>query len=428
VTKQKIYHGYWVLGCCFTFCLVVLGCSNMSFSLFIKLLQEAQGWSRTEIMAAFTILIVVNGVTSPFIGLLVDRFGARAIISLGALLVTVGLLVLSRMVHLRHLYFAYVLIGMGSTAAGPLSLSYVASNWFQRNRGRAVGVVAMGMGGAAIVFVPLIAVYLIPRFGWRGAYLVLGAINAALVVPACWFVLRTRPSDMGLHPDGIGLSEAVDGPRESTSAKRPRFEGVSLKMAVATPAFWLIGASLLFFHTHLGVLLSVFPHLMDIGFSAGIAASVLSVYGVAGTLSQFSFGWLCDKITARRASAIGLGLTVAGILILICISPRSPMPLIWTYAVVMGFGVGSWLPTMSMLTSSTFGMVSYGAIFGLLSIFQNIGGATGPLIAGSVYDSTHAFLWSFVTILILVAVAIPLVLMVKRPAEAQPGEHFPPRL
>ena len=124
-----------------------------------------------------------------------------------------------------------------------------------------------------MIFPPLIAVLVIPNLGWREAYLIMAIINLGVIVPLSLFVIRTKPSALGLYPDGIKEASKTDSiaHRSSTS------EGIPLKSAVSTAAFWLIALSLMFNHTHLGINLSVFPHLRDIGFSVDIAASTLSI-------------------------------------------------------------------------------------------------------------------------------------------------------
>ena len=187
------------------------------------------------------------------------------------------------------------------------------------------------------------------------------------------------------------------------------------RRAVRSNYFWLIAIAMILNHNHVGILQSQVPYLSDSGFSAGITAAVVSGVSLMCTLGMFFFGWLCDRISAKFASIIGLCFIALGIFIFINIGEGSPAWMIVLYAVIFGFGVGSWLPTMSMLTSYTFGLAAYGSIFGMLSFFQNLGAATGPLLAGFLYDSMNTYQWAFIIILAMVVLAIPLILMVRRP-------------
>jgi MFS family permease len=165
----------------------------------------------------------------------------------------------------------------------------------------------------------------------------------------------------------------------------------------------------------MGVAQSVAPHLDDVGFPVAIAASAISTTAIMGTLGMFFFGWLCDKMPVKFVYIIGLVLMVMGILVLINIDAGSPVWMIWLYAVAFGLGSSSWMSTMSMLTSTTFGLASYGAIFGMLSFFQNIGGSSGSLLAGYLFDTMNTYYWAFIIIMVMIVLAMPLVLAVRRP-------------
>jgi len=187
-------------------------------------------------------------------------------------------------------------------------------------------------------------------------------------------------------------------------------------MALATSAFWLICISFLLNQfSQIGLIQSQVPHLEDIGFPVVTAATALGFVGLASAVGKFGFGWLCDRIPAKYACSIGLGFMLTGIIIFINIRPASPLAIVWLYALTTGLGSGSWLPTMSMLISTNFGLVAYGTIFGAVSLFQNLGMATGPLMAGYIYDTMNTYHTAFITFLALFGVAIPAMLAVRRP-------------
>jgi MFS family permease len=410
--KPKIFYGYWILAACFLFFILGVGSTQVSFSFFVKPLQAAMGWGRTEIMAAVTIYILLMGLNAPLAGRLVDRYGARKVIPVGAAFVTAGFIFLSRMTSLVHYYIGYILIGIGSTGIGPVVLTSVVSHWFVKRRGMAIGIMSMGMGAGGIIFAPFVAVFLIPNLDWNNAYLALGLLLGGLIIPISILVIRSRPADKGLLPDGMDSSESA----ETFEKSRAPDEGLSLKMALATPAFWLLAGSVVLNHSHIGISQSVVPHLGDIGFPTAIAASAISTTSVMSTIGMFFFGWLCDKLPAKFVYIFGLLLLVSGIFVMINLEANSPVWMVWLYAVLFGFGVSSWMTTMSMLTSTTFGLASYGSIFGMVSLFQNFGGSMGPLLAGYVYDSTNSYYWSFIIIMSFIFLAMPLALLVRRPA------------
>ena len=149
--------------------------------------------------------------------------------------------------------------------------------------------------------------------------------------------------------------------------------------------------------------------IMSISTSACIAGNIL-------------FGWLCDRIPAKYANAIGQLLLALAVVILLSINEDSSLYMIWLFSLTFGTGMGNWMPTMSILTSSNFGMASYGAIFGTLNLFQNISAATSPLLAGIIHDATDSYRWAFIIILILVVLAIPLIIGLRRPPSRRHNE------
>ncbi len=411
--KGRVFYGYWLVAATFLFMLLSYGCGSFVFSLFVNPLQSAFGWGRGQVMVGFTIFFLVQGLVSPLVGRLVDRNGPRGVIALGAVTTGLGFVLASYTSSLVVFYVSYVIIGAGSAGMGIVPCSAVVSNWFKRKRGMALGVMSAGLGAGGVVMAPLVA-RLLETSDWRTAYLTMAIIIWVVSIPLALALIRTRPSDMGLHPDGDAVSS--DGARASTSTGSGG-KGLSLRQASKTAAIWLIGIS--FFvsgFSNTGALHAPVPFLEDIGFPTAIAASALGTLGLGSATGKIFFGWLCDRIPPKRACALGLALQLGGILVLLTIHADSPLALIWAYALLLGFGVGSWFPTMSMLVSRTFGLAYYGAVFGVIAFLESAGTAIGPLFAGLMFDATGTYYHAFVTFALLYAVAIPAILLVKRPA------------
>jgi len=414
--KPKLFYGYWIVVATF-FCLfIVSGCGFFAFSLFVRPLQTDLGWGRGDIMAAFTIFYLVVGVASPFIGRVVDRYGARRVISTGALIAGLGFISLSLVNSLWHFHVSYAIIGIGMTAMGQVPSSAIVSNWFKKRRGTAIGIMSSGIGAGGFVLAPIVGGYIIPSFGWRVAYLVLATLTWALVIPLALLVMKTKPADMRLHPDG----EQIPDTMVVTEALPLAAKGITLQTALTTSAFWLISTSFLTgLFSQVGVLQHQVPYLEDIGFPVALASSALGVVGLMSAIGKFVFGWLCDRIPAKYVWSIGLGFQSLSVIILINVEPASHLAIIWLYAIMIGLGAGSWLPTMSMLVSTNFGLAAYGAIFGAVTLFECTGVATGPLMAGYMYDAMGNYHWAFIILLTLNAVALPTALAVRRPKSLQ---------
>jgi MFS family permease len=410
-SRLKIFYGYWVLTACFVLNVICSGCGPISFSFFVTSLQRSLDWSRTEIMTAFTVFFICLAIGQPLAGRLVHRYGSRRVIVLGALLSAVGYFLVSQMNSLWQYYLSYSLIGFGVAASGPVITTLVVSNWFVRRRGMAIGAISMGAGTAGLLFTPVVIVYMLPNLGWSNTFLVFAAITALISIPLAAMVIRTRPADIGLLPDG-GSPSKIEG---MDSVESPAASGLPFKQSLSTGAFWLLAAAILFVSTHMGVMQNQIPHLEDLGFTAGIVASTMSIVAIVSAIGPLVFGWLSDRITVKNAGIIAVVSLVISIILLLYVDVNSSPWFVWAYAVMLGLGVGGWMTAMSLLTSSNFGLVAYGTIYGVLSAFQSIGGAIAPIFSGYFYDSTGSYHRAFITMLIIITLGIPAILGIRRP-------------
>lgn len=410
--KPRVFYGYWIVAVAFLCMFIYSGAGYYAFSLFYGPLQKAFGWDRGTISIAFTIYFVVQALASPFIGRVVDRYGTKKLIVLGSILCGLGFVWLTFMGGLYSFYGSYIVMGIGSTAMGPIPVTRVVSTWFVKRRGLAVGIMSTGIGAGALVLAPLVGAYLIPVFDWRPSYFVLAVLFWVLIIPITLFLIKEKPSDIGLYPDGAAGPE----PEIKVAASLKPSEKWTLSIALKTSAFWLIALAFFFTNgSHTATLMHQVNYLTDIGFPVTTAAIALGAVGFASAVGKFFFGWLCDKIEARYAAAICYGLQLAGIFVLFLLKPTSPVIMLWLYALLIGLGIGGWLPTMSMVTSSSFGLAAYGAIFGGITFAQSMGDAFGPLVVGQMYDAMHTYFWAFIVLMALFVIAIPAILATRRP-------------
>ena len=417
--KRGFFYGYWVLAACFLFNVIGSGCGPIGFSFFVTSLERSLNWSRAEIMTAFTLFFICTAISAPLSGRLAHRYGGRKVISAGAVIVCSGYVLLSQMDYLWQYYIGYALIGLGISATGPVITTLIVSNWFVRRRGMAVGAISMGPGAAGLIFTPTIIVYLLPNLGWSNTYLIFAAVTAIFIIPLAALVIRSEPADIGLLPDGRSAPE-ITGMNKITA---PASQGVPFKSALSTWAFWLLGFAILFVSTHMGVMQSQIPHLEDLGFAAGIVASAMSIAAMMSVFGTLIFGWLSDKIKIKTISIISVLLIITGISLLLYIEIDTPKWLIWTYTTLLGLGVGGWMTSMSLLTSSNFGLIAYGAIYGVFTAFQSAGAAVAPIFSGYFFDKTSSYDMAFITTLAIVALGIPAILAIRRPGHKVVSLH-----
>jgi len=388
------------------------GVGYYAFALFYKPLEVEFGWDRGAVSVAFTIYFIIQGLAAPFIGRMVDRYGVKKLITLGSLISGSGFLSLTFTHSLWSFYVSYVVTGFGMAAMGVVPTTHIVSNWFIKKRGFAVGIMATGIGAGALVLAPIAGSYLIPAFSWRAAYLAFGILTWVLIIPAALLVIKARPSDIGLYPDGAETPDAI----AEAAPHSQGYEGWTLSDALKSFTFWLIALAFITSDcSNTGTVIHQFNHITDLGFPVAAAATVLGGVGFCSAIGKVFFGWLCDRIKAKHAAAISFALQLASIVVLVTLKSTSSVAIIWLYAILMGLGQGGWLPTMSMLVSGYFGLASYGAIFGAVNVAHSLGVAFGPLIAGQMFDATQTYTGVFVTFVALYMIAIPSVLTVRPP-------------
>jgi len=406
------FYGYWIVFAAFLCNVVTFGCGFYAFSLFVTPLQQQLGWGRGDVMAGFTIFFLTTGLVAPQAGRLVDKYGARIVMSAGAVVAGVGFLVLFSMSALWQYYLGYAIVGLGMAGTGQIPTSAVVSNWFEKRRGAAVGLMASGVGVGGLVLAPVVGTYLLPMLGWSKSFLVLGVLCWLIIIPLALLVIRTRPEERGLRPYGY-VADSIAHVQQPLVVK----SGVTLKVAMGTATFWLIVLTYLLSHfAQVGAIQHQVPFLEDSGFALAVSAGALGAVGLFSAFAKFGFGWLCDRVQAKYALALGLVLQVVSIIVLMKISPGSPSWLAWLYAITMGLGIGSWLPAMAMLVSGYFGLKHYGVIFGAVTIPYAVGSAVGPLVAGRMYDTSGSYDSVFVLFLVLFIVSVGIILFTRHPS------------
>jgi len=362
-------------------------------------------------MIGFT-LYIITGVIGPLVGRIIQRYGASKVFMGGALITAAGFVLLSQVNTLSAFLLGWTIIGFGTAGTGMLPAAVVVTHWFTRRRGTAIGIMSAGLGLGGVVIGPLIGGYFIPAFGWRTALLIMAALNC-VIVPLALFI-KTQPSDVGLSSDGVTSAERTLADKVHPAPVR----GMTLKEASTTLTFWLIIIVFLFSNlSNTGVFQSQFTHLQDIGFPLSVAVTALGSLSFASLVGRLGFGMLSDRIQPRYACLVGMILQLVAVIILLQIKPASPAALIWLYAIIMGLGTASFLPTMSLMVSENFGLANYGTIFGAMGVAMSIGVALGPLAGGYMFDTLGSYSRIFLIYAILYGISIPAVLAIRHPGK-----------
>lgn len=357
-------------------------------SLFIDSFIADLGLSRTAVSWAYTAATVLGASALPLIGRLLDRFGPRyagvAVVTLLAL-TCVGMGYVGGLVTL---FVGFTLLrGLGPGALALVN-NHAVNLWFDRRRGMAIGVLGLGMAGATALFPPLIN-ELIDTQGWRAAFLVMGGLVAAVMIPLGALFYRAEPEHFGLAPDG------AEAPASSSPAHVDRFvEGLTLDQARRTWTFWVLtlggvctaglGTGLLFHH---------FSILATNGIGRDAAALLFVPLGVITAASNLTTGWLVDRCAPRRL--IGGLLLLFGAMMAAIPWVTSPA-LVWAYGAVFGLAQGMQGAILGSAYAYYFGRAHHGAVRGTATTIFVGGTAIGPpllALGPDLFGSYAPVLW-----------------------------------
>lgn len=367
-----------------------------SFSIFYVAILGEFGWTRASTALAFSVFTVMYGLTSPLSGALVDRFGARVVIPVGAAVMAAGLFASSTVTEPWHLYVYYgICTAVGLNLIGTIVNFTVLANWFSRRRGTATGIAASGIGVGMLLLVPALQA-IINTAGWRSAYIAVGGL-VLVVVPTVAFVFhRQRPEDMGLLPDG-----GTAGLKKTAAARPPQLRVVderwaakswNIRSALSTRRFWLLfGGYMCGTLSHQSVMVHQVAYLTDRQFDPMLGATVVGLVGIFGSVGKIFWGWLSDRIGREGAYALGMGSLVLGIFVLSTVADSSQLWAVYLYAVVFGIGYGVFAPLTSSIAADVFQGRRFGSIYGVLYVGNGAGSAIGPWVSGALFDATHSY-------------------------------------
>ncbi|MEE9202184.1 MAG: MFS transporter [Dehalococcoidia bacterium] len=377
-----------------------------SFGVFFKPISADMGWSRTTVSGAFTMASLMLAVFSPISGALADRYGPRRLVMASGVLVGTGYALLSTTQALWQFYAFFLLVGMSmGIAFAPITSTVV--RWFAENRGRALGITSVGTGLGGMVFPPL-SNYLIEIWGWRSTYLFFGILLGVLVVLS-GSLLRRSPQEMGLLPYGVKETEHA----ASVPAAQAGAEGYSLRQALATGAFWRVFFSAMaFVFSFAMVQAHLVPHATDRGLAPATAALVMAVIGASNSVGRLGLGALSDRVGRKRMMFVLL-LTVSGAMLSLIWASQA-----WAFflfAAIYGLAYGGAVVSWMGIQGDLFGLASAGAILGATQTGTNTGGASGPLLAGYVFDATQSYSLVFIVASLAPFIMSWLVLSLRRP-------------
>jgi MFS family permease len=399
-----MFYGWRIVAACFTILFVLVGIVYYSFPVFYAPLIADFGWTRAQVTAGFFFSILVIGpVFGISAGFLVDRYGTRRILLAGLASAAAAFVGFGFMTSLPAYYAFYFLSTIGYVSGGPIPNQVLVSRWFRRLRGRAMGFAYVGIGvGGAVA--PIAAEFLVRHYGWRSAMFVIGGLIGLVLIPLMLAVVRNRPEDLGLLPDGDAKGDA-----QSAAAEKP----VTLRDAVRAPAFWLILAgSLLSIGAVGGVIQHLQLYLRDRSFTPKQAAQVASFLLVASVAGRITMGWLADRFP-RKYVMLAACLLVAGAIPLLY---AAGVPgAVYLFAFLFGFGMGADYMLIPLMTADCFGVASLGRLMGIILTTDALAQAFAPVAVGRIYDVQKSYMWGFALLAAMAALGALAVALIPRP-------------
>lgn len=381
-TKTRFFYG-WVIVAVATLALAVSnGLSIGGIPVFYKSIREdfvsrgAVAGDEAESFIAFcaSLTFLCSGLVSPFAGWLIQKFPLKNLMLFGCALLGCGLVLHATAHSVALVYTARIMMGISLGFVGVLPSVVLVSNWFARRRGTALGILLTGTSIGGVVIPPL-ATPLIERFGWRPAMAFVSLIIWLLLAPAIIFLVRSRPSEIGLRPDGDHEKPGLT-PADSS-------DGLTFAEAIKTPIFWIfsLGAALIFypiFVTSQQLILQT----ARIGFTAWQGTLVLSGLFAVSVAGKFLFGYLSDKFAPVRIILLCTAVMFASTFLLLDLNTATA----FVFLVPFGLGYGGAFVLIQRLAADFFGHRDYPKILGAITIGETLGAVVGGLLTGWLAD------------------------------------------
>lgn len=376
------YYGWLILAISFMAAFAASGVTQVVLGGIQVFITDETGWKKSTLSIAVTAGTWTSGLLAPFIGRLADRYGPRWLMPAGLAIAAVSFFSIAGTQAIWQFFAAYIL---GRAVSNPVLVGIVprtaAVNFFFRRRNMALALISTFRPISGAINIQIIS-FIAIHWGWRAAYRYLGILSLVLVAPVM-LLMRRRPEDIGLLPDGARPTQAG---RAETGRGSPRRRGQAgegefswtVGEALRTKTFWLVVLTASTATLASGTIgFSLVPYLADdVGLTKAQSAGVLSL-GTFLAIGNLGWGYLADLITPRKCLAIAM--IAAGAMALFLTAVNS-LPTALVFALVFGIASGPAGSLESMMLAQYYGRNSYGAILGAFAPFQTVMLGLGPAL------------------------------------------------
>jgi MFS family permease len=388
------------------------GTATYAYGVFLPAMSETFGWSRSALSAPYGFFFIVGGLLGPVAGMTIARFGARKNIVACNIVVVLGLLCMSQVGAIWHVYLFFgIMAGAGIAFGEFIPITTVINNWFIRKKSLAMGLLfaSGGIGGCAMP--PLIS-WVILNLGWRWAWACLAAIHLVLGVLIAGLLIRGRPEDVGQVPDGINpTADSADTLQVSVSRVYQTATDWEVGAALRSSALWMIAALfaiILFILNMLGT--HQVAYLQDLGFSPMVSATALGTMLGLSIIGRLLSGYLGMRFEGRHLAVFFLASLGSGV---VCLLFARHIFAVYLYSALTGIGFGGMIVLMPNLFGAYFGRTHYARIIGWTTPVVTLSAAVSPYLAGALYDATGKYTVPFSINIALIVLAIGIALKLR---------------
>jgi MFS family permease len=390
ITQRPSNYGWVIVAACSLMIFVSYG-FIYSYSVFFKPLADYFQWDRASVSLIYSLSMIIRGAAAIGTGWLADKYGARKIMVFCGLMMAAGYLLSSRVSTLWQFFVTYAIIeAIGVSGIFGIG-SAIASRWFTRNRGLALGIVASGSGLGTLLIVP-VTERLVSAVDWSQTFVIIGIAAGVLMVGAALF-----------------LKEPPQLAKTTTEQGKP---SATLGGAIKDKRFWLVMVCfLLFLFATQMVLVHLVNYATDIGIDPLVAATFISVIGAVSIAGRLSTGVIAEKIGLYKS--LVLVCICLGLSFILLLFTRSAWSF-YIFAVLFGVAYGGEVTQIPLVISRFFGTRVMATLMGVVLFVTGFGGAAGPWIAGKIYDVTASYNWAFIIGALASALCIVMVGLLKR--------------
>lgn len=400
MTQNRFFYGWIIVAIATLALLVSNGLSIGGIPVFSEWIRNdllASGAIKPEnaqtVVANFGVFtFLVAGFSAPFAGYFIQKFPLKHLMLVGCLILGAALIIHSQATTVGVIYLTRVMFGIALGFVGVLANTVLVSNWFVRLRGTALGITLCGTSFGGVI-IPLMATPLIKNYGWRTAMICVSLLIWLILIPAIIFLVKQKPQDIGLLPDG-DREEEEKGRRgeeeqnfdKDQKSKTKDLPGMTLFEAMRTPIFWVFAlcAMLIFYPLFVTTQqLILYLRTDKIGMEPAAAASMISILSGLSIGGKFLFGFLSDKISPTRVIFICCLVMFAGTLFFLDLTAANVL----FFVLPFGLGYGGTFVLLQRLIADYFGAKDYPKILGVVTVIETIGAAIGGRITGAVADA-----------------------------------------